>query len=187
MFQKIFGRDKAEDAAEKLYASAVTAARQPVLYERYGVPDTLDGRFEMIALHVYVILRRLRTGEKAARPMAQKLFDTMFVNMDRTLREMGVGDLSVGRRVKEMAQAFYGRIAAYDAALVGGGPEKIEPALARNVFRLPEDQRSEQAAALAAYLFSLAVTLESQDVNGFERGEVSFPAPAAPESADVVR
>jgi len=63
MFQKIFGRDKAEDAAEKLYASAVTAARQPVLYERYGVPDTLDGRFEMIALHVYVILRRLRTGE----------------------------------------------------------------------------------------------------------------------------
>ena len=116
-----FGRRRqaaaARDAARALYKTAVARARDPVFYARYAVPDSLDGRFDMIALHVFLVLHRLKQEGDPTKALAQILFDTMFADMDESLRELGVGDLSVGRRVKTMAEALYGRIAAYQAAL----------------------------------------------------------------------
>ena len=90
-------------------------ARQPVFYESYGVPDSVDGRFEMIALHCYLLMRRLQAaGDKA---LSQKLFDIFFVSMDQSLREMGVGDLAVPKHMKRMMNGFNGRADGYEQAL----------------------------------------------------------------------
>jgi len=121
-------------AAERLYFAAVGAARQPAVYAALAVPDSVDGRFDMIALHVHLLLRRLRQLGSAGQALGQELVDVMVADMDRSLREMGVGDLSVGRQVKRMVKAFYGRGRAYDQAF-GGDLADLHAALARNLYR----------------------------------------------------
>jgi len=121
-------------SAERLYTLTVRQARQPAFYGDFGVPDTPDGRFDMIALHVYMVLRRLKQLSESGQAIAQALFDHMFADLDHNLREMGVGDLGVGRHVKAMAAGFYGRVAAYDAGLEGTEGE-LALALARNLYR----------------------------------------------------
>lgn len=134
----LFGRRRRaaaeREAAEALYVMAVARARDPVFYRRYAVPDSLDGRFDMIALHVFLILHRLKQEGEPAKAMAQMLFDAMFADMDESLRELGVGDLAVGRRVKKMAQALYGRIAAYQGALESADDGEMADALRRNLY-----------------------------------------------------
>jgi cytochrome b pre-mRNA-processing protein 3 len=98
--------------ADRLYGAAVAQARNPAFYVECRVPDTLDGRFDLIVLHLCLLIRRLRREGETGATLAQALFDTTFDDMDRSLREMGVGDLGVGRRVKAMASAFYGRATA---------------------------------------------------------------------------
>ena len=173
----LLGRPAAARAAERLYHGAVEQARDPAFYLHCGVPDTVDGRFEMIALHVFLVLRRLRQGGESAADTAQELFDAMFVDMDRSLREMGVGDLGVGRRVKAMAQAFYGRVAAYDHGLDADG-DALAEALLRNAFRgtAPAPQA---LAALVAYVRREAEALAAQTLGGLLEGRAAFgPAPA---------
>jgi cytochrome b pre-mRNA-processing protein 3 len=108
----LFRRNRHRDAALRLYHAIVAQARAPVFFAGFGVPDTFDGRFELIALHGYLVLNRLKAEGPRMAELAQELFDVMFADFDRGLREMGVGDLGVGRQVKTMAQAFYGRIGA---------------------------------------------------------------------------
>ncbi len=127
---RLFGAPGTASAAI-LYATVVAQARQPGFYAVHGVPDTVDGRFEMIALHMFLVLRRLKAASEGE--MAQQLFDTMFRDMDRSLREMGAGDLGVGHRVRAMAEGLYGRMAAYEAGL-HGDDEILAAALRRNVF-----------------------------------------------------
>lgn len=177
-------RSAAARAAEELYVGAVAQARDPGFYLRCGVPDTVDGRFDMIALHVYLLLRRLRTGGAAAGATAQALFDTMFADMDRNLREMGVGDLGVGRRVKAMAQAFYGRMSAYDRGMDGNG-ETLETALARNVYRGAQTAPV-ALAALASYVRREAHALSVQPLDGLLAGRNTF-GPAPSDSEGVAR
>ena len=110
----------------------VEQARQPVFFTEYGVPDTLDGRFELICLHAFLYLHRLKAERRTASRLCQGFFDTMFADFDRSLREMGTGDLSVGKQVKRMAQAFYGRIRAYEEGLAGD-EAALPAALARNL------------------------------------------------------
>jgi cytochrome b pre-mRNA-processing protein 3 len=124
--------DPVRKTAEQLYAAVVTQARRPEFYARLGVPDSLDGRFELIALHMFIALRRLKVQGQAA-AAGQALVDLFVQDMDASLRELGAGDLGVGRRVKAMVQALYGRIAAYEAGLAGPG-EELEAALRRNLF-----------------------------------------------------
>ena len=127
-------RKKAEsETALRLYEQVVTAARSPAFYTNGGVPDTVDGRFEMLILHTYLVVGRLMPGGDVSQRIAQYLFDTMITDMDRSLREMGVGDLSVGRKVKAMAEAYYGRSQAYDAALEADEVQ-LADAIRRNVF-----------------------------------------------------
>jgi cytochrome b pre-mRNA-processing protein 3 len=171
-----------ETAARRLYEAAVAQARAPGFYRRLGVPDTLDGRFELLSLHVFLLLRRLKREGAAGAPTAQALVDLLFANLDESLREMGAGDLGVGKRVKRMASAFYGRIAAYEAALAGG-PEALETALGRNLYGTVASGPQQRAAA-AAYLRRSAAGLEAQSGASLLAGAVRFePAPDAVEAA----
>jgi cytochrome b pre-mRNA-processing protein 3 len=160
------------DAALALYGEIVRQARSRVLYDAFAVADTLDGRFDLVVLHAYMLLRRLRGKGRAARQLSQALFDVMFADMDRSLREIGVSDHSISKRVRDMIKAFYGRIAAYDLALAGP-PGELAAALLRNVYREAESRES-QAAGLADYVRRQAAALESQPLPALLRGEVGF-------------
>jgi len=174
---RLFRRSDRERAVDELYATVVAQARQPHFYAAWDVPDTAEGRFEMIALHAFLLLRRLKAERQRTATLAQDFFDLMFADLDRNLREMGIGDTGIGKRVKAMAQSFYGRIAAYDAGLADGDAA-LGDALSRNVFR-------GQAAAggrpleLAAYVRRQAAYLDSQDCTNLLAGRLSFVAPEA--------
>ena len=173
------GRKRFDAAARKIYVTLVEQARQPGFYTLCGVPDTADGRFDMILLHGFLLLRRLKRDHDRTADLGQAVFDLMFADMDQNLREMGVGDLAVGKRIKGMAQAFYGRIAAYEAGLAEG-PEVLEDALRRNLYRhvSPEDGH---VAAIAQYMDREAGLLDDIDTEIFFAGDLSFgPAPGSP-------
>ena len=142
---------------------AVRQARDPTLYTAGGVADTLDGRFDLIVLHVVPLMRRLRQCDEAGRQLSQALFDVMFDDMDQSLREMGVGDLRVGKRVKQMARAFYGRAKAYDQAFdqAPGADRRrsIAEALERNVFNNAPPP-ADRVQAMAGYVEILLDALD---------------------------
>jgi cytochrome b pre-mRNA-processing protein 3 len=165
----------AENPVERLYQAIVARAREPAFYAQLGVPDTLDGRFEMIALHVFLALRRLKTEGEASRSLAQALCDRFFADLDRSLREMGAGDLGVGRRVKAMAQAFYGRVSAYEAALAGDDAT-LAAALERNLFGTTTPA-PESIAAIARYVRRETAALAAQPYATLAEGMIAFGAP----------
>jgi cytochrome b pre-mRNA-processing protein 3 len=125
--------DRARRAAEH-YAAIVSQARRPEFYESLGVPDTLDGRFDLIVLHASIYLKRLRAAGPEGRDLAQAVFDNMFDNLDQSLRELGVGDITVPKKIRAMVEAFYGRAAAYDQALSDDNPAGLAEALTRNIY-----------------------------------------------------
>jgi cytochrome b pre-mRNA-processing protein 3 len=170
-----FRRQSVRDAADRAYAAIVGQARLPEFFTALGVPDTLDGRFELICLHAFFFLRRLKTEGAAAATLGQQIVDTMFADFDRSLREIGTGDLSVGRQVKRMAQAFYGRIRAYDEGL-GGDDAALYGALERNVYGTAPASPA-QLARMAAYLRRQTADLETQPASFLLAGEVGFGAP----------
>lgn len=165
-------RRKQERVGFALYGAVVRAARAPGFYRALGVPDTLDGRFDLIGLHAVLLIRRLRALPAPGQELAQALFDAMFADMDHNLREMGVGDLSVSKKVKAMWDAFHGRAGAYEAALVAGNADALAEALARNVWRGAAPEGA--PALLAAYAQAQDAHLASQDLAGLERGAVDF-------------
>ncbi len=128
-------RRRFERAGYELYGAAVAAARQPWFYRVLGVPDTLDGRFDLVGLHAFLVIRRLSALPPPGPDVSQAVFDAMFADMDINLREMGVSDLTVGKRVKAMWEAFHGRATAYEAALAKTDDIALAEALARNVWR----------------------------------------------------
>jgi cytochrome b pre-mRNA-processing protein 3 len=151
----------------------VAQARRPWLYARLGVPDTIDGRFDMIVLHAFLIFARLRHEGPKARDLAQLVFDEMFQDMDHSLREMGVGDLSVGKRVRRMAEIFYGRADAYRKALSAPEEERVEAlkaALERNVFAGGPGE----AWALARYAMAEHEELSLKPLSAIMAGEWAF-------------
>jgi cytochrome b pre-mRNA-processing protein 3 len=168
-----FRRPVEEAVAEKLYRVIVEQARQPVFYSDLGVPDTPDGRYDMIVAHVILVLRRLRDAHSQTRKLAQALFDLMLADMDQNLREMGVGDLAVGKRVKGMAMAFYGRLAAYGAALRDDDAAALEAALSRNLYRKARPEVT-QVAAVATYLRREAARLDGEPVESLVAGRLRF-------------
>lgn len=159
--------------AAKLYAQILRQARQPYFYAKLRVPDTFGGRFDLLMLHAYLLFRRLRGESEAGRDLAQAVFDTMFDDLDRTLREMGVGDLSIGRKIKGMSEAFYGRLKAYEDSFALG-PEALGQALSRNVFGT--DAVAPEALRLAQYAADSAEILKGLDLNAFYEGNIGFAA-----------
>lgn len=172
----MFRRKPLERPGFALYTAAVAAARDPWFFgEAVGVPDTLDGRFDLVGLHAGVLIRRLHQDpDPRGAEAAQAVFDAMFADMDMSLREMGVGDMSVGKRVKRMWEAFHGRARAYEAALDAGDRAALESALARNVLRAGPEA-TPAAAVLADHAERVAAALAAQPLAALLRGEVSFP------------
>jgi cytochrome b pre-mRNA-processing protein 3 len=174
----LFRANPVRDAAELAYRRVVEQARQPGFFLDGGVPDTLDGRFELICLHAFLYLHRLKSERPRSAPLGQRFFDTMFADFDRSLREMGTGDLSVGRHVKRMAKAFYGRIAAYEAGLAADD-SVLQPALARNLYGTAKPA-PDQLKAMADYTRREAARLDRQDAASLLAGGVVFGTPFAP-------
>lgn len=174
----IFRRDPHRAPAERLYAGVVAQARRPVFYAECGVPDTLDGRFEMLVLHAFLLLRRLKGHGPAAERVSQRLSEALFADMDANLREMGAGDLGVGPRVKRMAQAFYGRVAAYEAGLAGG-PAPLAEALRRNLFGTVAPAPG-QPERMAAYMSAFATALEGLPLAALLDGTADLARLASP-------
>lgn len=170
-------RNRHERPGYLLYGAAVAAARAPFLYGEIGVPDTLDGRFDMVGLHVFLVIRRLGMLPPQGPVLGQAVFDAMFHDMDLNLREMGVGDLSVGRKNRAMWEAFHGRSAIYQDALLAGDRVELAAALARNVWRgAAPPSRDGPAApdALAAVVCAQDAALAGQALGPMLRGRVDF-------------
>ncbi|HET6607372.1 MAG TPA: ubiquinol-cytochrome C chaperone family protein [Rhodopila sp.] len=164
-------RGKHEHAAYHLYGSAVAAARDPYLYATLGLPDTLDGRFDAICLHVYLLIRRLNHDNPAGAEMAQAVFDAMFHDMDINLREMGVGDMSVGKRNRKMWEAFHGRSAAYAAAW--DDTDALAAAIGRNFWRGAEPPAASPAILVRLVRAQFAALL-AQSATTIMAGTVQF-------------
>lgn len=164
-------RRERRDAALAAYQAIVARARDPALFAAWAVPDTLDGRFELLALHAYLLMNRLK-AEPEAKAFAQIVFDIMFADLDRGVREMGATDLGVGRQVKTMARGFYGRVAAYDRGL--GDSAELDLALRRNLFGTIAVPAPEHVAAAMRYLRDQAAALAAVPISTLLAGEVPF-------------
>ncbi len=130
-----WGRRRQSTEAENLYASAVAVARRPIFYQKFGIKDTVDGRFDTLSLVVVLIMRKLKDCGHEGKEISQELFDSMFADMDLSLREMGAGDIGVSKRVRIMAEAFMGRLGVYADALDNLDRVALAAALQRNLFR----------------------------------------------------
>jgi len=172
----LFRRTPSSETICALYGAIVAQARQPVFYTAYGVPDSVAGRFDMIVLHAILVLRRLRGEGDGLRELGQGVFDLFCHDLDHNLRERGVGDLAVPRQMRGLAEAFYGRAAAYDRALAQSGNGELAAALARNVFA---GSPPRGADLLASYVRAAEVDLAGQATATLHRGVLQFPAPEA--------
>lgn len=170
MFASLKNRRSRRDAALAAYTAIVARARDPGLFAAWSVPDTLDGRFELLALHAFLVMNRLKR-EPAAKDFAQSLFDIMFADLDRAVREMGSTDTGVGKRVKAMARGFYGRVAAYDKGLAD--ETELEAALRRNLFGTVQPA-PESVAAAARYLRAQVAALAAVPAETFLAGQAPF-------------
>ena len=182
----VFRRNPRASTIEALYGAIVAQARLPVFYLDYGVPDTVLGRFDMVVLHGVLLVRRLNAAA-ATQPLAQGVFDAFCRDMDDNLREMGVSDLGVPREMRKLAEAFYGRARAYEAALAGPDDAALAMALARNVYADAADPVA--AGALASYVRAAAKMLAGESDTALACGAARFPAPdefAAPARAGVI-
>ena len=130
-----WGKKHQTRESEKLYSAAIAVARRPVFYRDFGVQDSVDGRFDALSLVVILVMRQLKNCGDAGKEISQQLFDSMFADMDLSLREMGAGDIGVSKRVRIMAEAFMGRLEAYVTALDSDDPAALAAALQRNLFR----------------------------------------------------
>jgi cytochrome b pre-mRNA-processing protein 3 len=175
MIFQLFRRTPRGDTIASLYGTIVAQARAAVFYQRYGVPDTVNGRFEMIVLHAVLLLRRLKAEPELAGRLGQGIFDRFCEDMDANLREMGVGDLAVPRAMRQFGEAFYGRQQAYEAALASNKEAQLAEALARNAYGA---EPGDDARRLAAYVREAVGHLAAQDGAALGRGALSFPDPA---------
>jgi cytochrome b pre-mRNA-processing protein 3 len=172
----LFGRGRHERIGFQLYTQAVQAAREPYFYAELGVPDTLDGRFDLVGLYVCMVIRRLRILPPKGPRVAQAVFDAMFSDMDINLREMGVSDMTIAKRVRAMWEAFHGRAYAYEAPLAAHDLEALAAALTRNIWRGEAAPGAPETARIAlAQMHALEQTPEADML----AGRISFGAPQA--------
>jgi cytochrome b pre-mRNA-processing protein 3 len=165
MLQWIRRRASADRKAKELYGSVVTAARQPVFYERQRVPDTPEGRFELISLHLFLALESLGQ-QNGSGDLKRRIIETFVSDMDDCMREMGVGDLSVPKKVRRAAAAFYERASRYREGVAHGSSPTLEESLARYVFS--GSPPSEAAVAeLARYVRQAASALSDREFDAY--------------------
>ena len=172
MLKNLFKPRPAQTAGRALYAATVAQARTPGLYAELGAPDTPEGRFEVYSLHVYLILERLKEQGPQAAETAQAVFDTYVSALDNALRELAVGDLSVGKRMRKLAEAFFGRIKSYEAALPQlPDTTPLEALLARTVYA---EADADKAPEFAGYIVARRQALAAQPLERLLAGDVTW-------------
>ena len=180
MILSLFRKDPFRDTAIALYEQIVEQSRKPAFYAVAKAPDTVEGRFEIVAVHVYLVLRQLKSGGDRAKKLSQALFDVFFQNMDDSLRELGVGDLSVGKKIRALGEAFYGRVGAYETGLDENDADALAAAIARNVFEVEMDPGAQR---IAAYLVEADSALANAPLEELMKGVVQFPEPVLDRAA----
>ena len=181
MLDRLFRQRPAKASGARLFAAAVAQARRPAFYAGLGVPDEIDSRFELYVVHVVLLQQRLSGHGAEAAEAAQALFDAFVASLDDALRELGVGDLSVSKKMRRLGEALFGRAAAYrdlfQAKVNRAGPERegIKALIARTVFS--DEAALEKAAPLADYVVWAQAALVLQPLPDLLKGEVAWPEP----------
>lgn len=171
MILGLFRKKPAAEAVYAVYSAIVAQSRQARFYAEWGVPDTVTGRFDMISLHMALLFRRMRSDDERIRAFSQAVFDLFFKDMDRSLREMGVGDLSVPKKIQKMGNIFYGLLANLNDALDRNDQAQVEAVIARNLLG---EGATHSAADLARYVFAEAAKLEAQSLDSILAGEIEL-------------
>lgn len=166
-----FRKKRERGPVHSIYSAIVAQSRHPHFYRDWGVPDTVTGRFDMISLHLVILFRRLRTGTEEARAFSQEVLDLFFSDMDRSLRVLGVGDLSVGRKVRRMSEVFFGLLTSLDRAAAESDPGALEAVLARNIYAGVEGG---SPAALASYFRETDQQMAKQPLPVIIAGSLQF-------------
>jgi len=178
MIFPLFRRRVRPDTISTLYGTIVAQARLPCFYREYGVPDTVNGRFDLLVLHLALVLDRL-ADESQLRELGQALFDHFCTDIDRNLREMGIGDLSVPKHMQRVGEAFYGRAQAYRAGLARDGRQALVEALERNIYGQEGATNRAAAARLAIYMRGTVGELRVQSPSEVLAGRLTMPDPTA--------
>ena len=175
MLNRLFRPSPSREIGRALYASVVEQSRAPALYERLAAPDTVEGRFEIYTLHVVLLLDRLGEPAPGAKEVSQALFDTYVKALDHALRELGVGDLSVGKKMRKLGEAFFGRVKSYHGAFAAL-PEQglLRDLLTRTVYAGVE---AAPVQALADYVVAQRANLARQPPGSLLEARVDWSAP----------
>lgn len=175
MIFSLFRKNTATEPVYAVYSAIVAQSRQPHFYADWGVPDTVTGRFDMISLHLALLFRRLRAETGAQKEFSQAVFDLFFKDMDRSLREMGVGDLGVPKRIQKMGNIFFGLLAAMNDAMDRNDKVALQDVLSRNIL---DGAETSQVQALADYLLAEDRALTSLPAESITSGTLTFAAAA---------
>jgi cytochrome b pre-mRNA-processing protein 3 len=172
LFSRLFRKKSARAKGRWLYEQALSASRSKDFYVKGAVPDTVDGRFDLLVIHVWLLIRRLNTLE--VQPLGQDVFDAMFVDMDNALRELGISDTALGKRIKDMAKVFYGRAEAYNKALDEEDGKALGTALERNLFAKVEASAS-HGVDLAGHMQRIEHALAEQNLESLLKNGPCYP------------
>jgi cytochrome b pre-mRNA-processing protein 3 len=172
ILERLFRRNPARIAGESLYEAATKQARQPAFYADLEAPDTVEGRFELYTLHVVLLLHRLKGLDVETAAIAQALFDAYLQALDDALREMGVGDLSVAKKMRKLGEAFYGRAKAYEAALTAADPGELNALIGRTIYA---DVVNPPLARLTAYIQRCVETLAALPLEEVIAAHLTWP------------
>ncbi len=173
MILSLFKRKPDARAVGQVYASIVAQSRQEIFYARWDVPDTLNGRFDMISLHLSLLFQALRTSREQDRQFSQAVFDLFFKDMDRSLREMGVGDMAVPKKIQKMGELFYGMLSSLTGALEGNDREALVQTLSRNIY---DGQTPPGLDRLADYVLDLSGQFAEMDPDVIVKGNLEMEA-----------
>lgn len=166
--KKIFAADPFRQPAHVAYVALVTQARKPFFYQECGVADSLDGRFDVIVLHIFLLTQRLKSESPE---FLRAIWEVFFSDMDRSLREMGASDTGIGKRIKKMVQAFYGRIDSYEKTVANEA--EFKESLTRNLYRGSAVEET-QLAYLISYVYRNSEHLKKQDITAIIDGDLRF-------------
>jgi cytochrome b pre-mRNA-processing protein 3 len=175
MFLRKKRQNERRGTIERLYGAIVARARNPFFYAQMKAPDTVEGRFDLIVLHLFLANDRLAALGDDGKQLAQELLDFFFEDMDASLREIGIGDLSVPKKMRSLAEAYLGRSAAYQAAIAAGDEGALAAALSKNIYG--EDSTTPEAKLLADYAREAANAMKQAPLEAFLAGEPTFPDP----------
>lgn len=178
MISGLFRRRSNRRLVDRLHGEIVAAVRQRALYSEFGVADTFEGRFEMLTLHAFLVVRRLKSLDAESSDLAQELTDALFRHLDIALREMGVSDIGVPKQMKKLAGGYLGRAQTYAAALDNKNAEALAEAISRNVFGGARQASSPETAMLVRYFNTADQTMSQTPAALFIAGKISFPSAA---------